>query len=217
MPGFATLVMFAPHDGVGLTILTNGDNQAAANKKIAWRLFEVAFGLEPTTQSPLFSDPEKPERRAVLAQTFYEPPPTVDLTGSYSAAGYGAGFELCSLTSTSPACARTIADFAAVAKVSNHSLGANDLYASWPRLWGNSLRLEHMSGTRYAFRPLELYPNGHGRDKTAFQIREGSPKEGEAPWADFVLEDGRVIGFGLSGTVGEETLGERGWRNEGNG
>ncbi|KZV71301.1 beta-lactamase/transpeptidase-like protein [Peniophora sp. CONT] len=211
VPGFATLVMFAPHDGVGLTILTNGDNQAKANKDIAWRLFEAAFGLEPSAaHQSMFADPEEPERRAAPAKTaHYEPAPAVNLTGVYSAAGYGAGFELCSLTSTSPTCARILADYAAVAAASGRSLSPTDLYASWPRLWGSSLRLEHISGTRYAFRTTELYPIGHGKNKTAFEIREGSPKQGEAPWADFVLENAQVVGFGLRGTVEEETMLEK--------
>ncbi|VDB99692.1 unnamed protein product [Peniophora sp. CBMAI 1063] len=210
VPGFATLVMFAPYDGVGLTILTNGDDQAKPNKDIAWRLFEAAFGLEPSaTFRPPLADPEEPERRAASAETAYKPAPTVDLIGIYSAPGYGDGFELCSLSSASPSCAQTLADFTAVAEASGHPLNTADLYASWPRLWGNNLRLEHISGTRYGFRPKELFPEGHGHNKTAFEIRNDSPERGEAPWADFVLEDGRVVGFGLSGTVGEETLSEK--------
>lgn len=202
--------MFAPHDGVGLTILTNGDNQFKANLAIAWRLFEVAFGLERTTYNPILADPEEPERRAAHPEAASEsaPAPTVDLTGVYNAAGYGAGFELCSLTSTSSACARTLADYATVAAASGRSLSETDLYASWPRLWGDSLRLEHISGTRYALRLTALYPQGYGKNKTAFEISQGG-QVGEAPWADFLLKDGQVVGFALSGTVGEETMLEK--------
>ncbi|KZV70801.1 beta-lactamase/transpeptidase-like protein [Peniophora sp. CONT] len=212
--GFSSLILFAPHDHVGVIILNNGDQQADANTRIAWRLFETAFGLEPLDGE----EPENPsdllvsdERRApAFSPSLEEDTHASDsftsldirsLEGTYAAPGYGAGFELCSASSTSEPCREVLADFSAV----DGQLREDNLYASWPRLWSSHLRLVRVNGARFAFRPGSLYPHGYGLNRTAFETCElECGQGGNAPWADFVIEGDNVIGFGLRGSLGDE-------------
>ncbi|VDB83261.1 unnamed protein product [Peniophora sp. CBMAI 1063] len=213
--GFSSLILFAPHDNVGIVILNNGDQKADVNTRIAWRLFEAAFGLEPlgSDRGMQFDWLNDDERRLPtssgslesgnpgLSESFARINIT-SLEGTYAAAGYGAGFDLCTSSSTSDRCREALADFTAV----DEHLRENNLYAIWPRLWSSHLRLVHVHDERFTVRPSSLYPRGHGLDRTPFEtceIRCG--QDGDAPWADFVVEDGKVLGFGLRGLLGDET------------
>jgi len=51
-----------------------------------------------------------------------------------------------------------------------------------------------------------LFPNGYGNDTTPFEMSETA---GYMAKAKFVVEEGKVVGFGLVGTVGQMTERER--------
>lgn len=56
--------------------------------------------------------------------------------------------------------------------------------------------------------PTTLYPAGYGKDETPFETAlDGDNAEGAT--IQFVIEGGKVKGFGLSGLVGEVTERER--------
>jgi hypothetical protein len=132
-----------------------------------------------------------------------------EYTGTYSNPGYGS-FTLCD-PAKSPSlsyCTEVLSDFAAVdsrkPSQANFSLPTQpQLLAKWLRLWSTHLRLVHIpgseSGHEFSVEPTVLFTEGYGADKTPFQIFEaGAP-------AEFVVENGRVLGLGVFGSVGDLT------------
>jgi hypothetical protein len=63
------------------------------------------------------------------------------------------------------------------------------------------MRWDQISGTTHQFnvQMMTLFPEGYGDDKTPFEFLIG---EG---LAEFVVENGIVIGFGVYGAVGDLT------------
>jgi len=66
------------------------------------------------------------------------------------------------------------------------------------------LRFSHIQGNQFRVDAVSLFPKGYGKDKSPFQYTVGNAV-GNAGIADFVVNDAQVVGFGLSGTVDEET------------
>lgn len=62
--------------------------------------------------------------------------------------------------------------------------------------------MRHEQGSIFQIYLTSLYPNGYGKDTTPFETREIGTTEG---LAEFVFEDGEVVGFGISGLVGQLT------------
>ena len=46
IPGFSTRVAFLPDDGLGIVVLANADEKAAANEAILYRIVEDVLGLK---------------------------------------------------------------------------------------------------------------------------------------------------------------------------
>jgi hypothetical protein len=206
--------MFAPHDDIGLTVLTNADNSAAANKLIARRIFRAAFGIpEDVGAGPARADPDTPHigsrmaaAAAENARDDGEPPAGVDFTGAYAAAGYGPGFVLCNTSSTSAYCLETLATFRSV--LGDGVLRATDLFGAWPRLWSTHVWFEHQGGMRFTLRVPSVFPQGYGKNESAFMFSIWTGEEG-GPLAECVVEEGAVKGCGLFGTVEQKTMWEK--------
>ncbi|KAG2045717.1 hypothetical protein BDR06DRAFT_1015375 [Suillus hirtellus] len=62
------------------------------------------------------------------------------------------------------------------------------------------------SGNTFVIQYTSLFPEGYGRDSTLFETAEIGTSEATA---DFVVEDGKVVGFGLFDLVGQVTERER--------
>jgi len=73
------------------------------------------------------------------------------------------------------------------------------LYSAWRRVWGSHVRFYHERENTFAFRITTLFIEGYGKDKTPFEV---PGLLGLRPWAEFVVEKNRVIGFGLFGAAG---------------
>ncbi|KAH9001587.1 beta-lactamase/transpeptidase-like protein [Lactarius akahatsu] len=117
--------------------------------------------------------------------------PRLDLTGTYEDAGYGT-FTLCDASSRSDECRSVLDDFRLVDESSMDN--PNTLFGSWPSVWTSHARFNPTKTTgRYLVDFGSLYPTGYGRNTTPFvDWLDRTP-------ADFVVEDGVVRGFGLSG------------------
>jgi hypothetical protein len=128
---------------------------------------------------------------------------SIDLAGTYHDVGYGS-IELRSSSSQSDACWHVLHDFDLIDEATQPSMTHEDaLFASWPSVFTTHARfvpvdedLTSTAGRRYFVDFGTLYPTGYGRNTTPF-----------AHWifkviADFIVEDGQVKGFGLSG-IGE--------------
>jgi len=126
-------------------------------------------------------------------------------SGTYVNAGYGP-ITFCSPSINSPYCQNVISDFAAVDAGKSSAPQSGQLLAAWPRIWASHIRGVHQSGNTFNVQYTSLYPEGYGRDTTPFETAEIGTSEATA---EFVVEDGKVVGFGLVGLVGQLTERER--------
>ncbi|KZV68085.1 beta-lactamase/transpeptidase-like protein [Peniophora sp. CONT] len=192
-----TLIMFAPHDRVGLVVLMNQEGQTA-NFDIGWAILRKAFGI-------LLGAPAKPSSGTSSRQegrrTKTEPAPA-DLTGTYYSAGQGSPITFFDLSGRGPEAERVLSTFRTV----SGELAPGDLYAVLPRTWCTHVRLVHLGDARFSLRYNWFFPEGHGKDKAPFALHA---QDEECGIVQFVCEGDRVAGFGLTGTVEEETVLER--------
>lgn len=126
--------------------------------------------------------------------------------GTYADEGYGA-FTLCARTSTSHYCDSVMETFLAV---NSSALDKPVLIGRWPRTWGEYVhgaptKVEH----RFVFNIGNLYPEGYGQDTTPFESSLLGDEDPNGPFIEFVVEGKKVVGFGLFGTIGEETERQR--------
>lgn len=69
------------------------------------------------------------------------------------------------------------------------------LFASWHRAWGSHIRGVHVENNTFNVALTALFPSGYGNDKTPFETFERGLYGG---YAEFVVENGKVIGMGLN-------------------
>jgi hypothetical protein len=119
------------------------------------------------------------------------------IAGTYADPAYGS-FALCTAATVLASCAPVLAAFASIAPLDDHTL-----YAAWPRLWSDHLRVVPRKGL---FVPVSLYPAGYGRDKSAFETGTDAGVHVEFG----VGEEGMVRGMGVSWDDWPEGKGEEG-------
>lgn len=123
------------------------------------------------------------------------------LARTHTNPGYGS-FTLCAPSSASSYCADLRSNFTAVDSIQGSPSPSGELLAEWPRIWSSHVRMRARRGATFEFYLTTPYPNGFGKDGTPFERLDVGARE---RWAEFVAEDGEVVGFGLSGLVGEMT------------
>jgi hypothetical protein len=205
--------MFAPHDDVGLAVLTNADSSDDTNVLIAHRVLRAAFGLSEDADPGVAPASQNAPSTGAQAGAGGEeasgnrdPPVDVDFTGSYAAAGYGPGFVLCNTSSTSAYCLETLAVFKSA--LGDDGLNATDFFGAWPRLWSTHIGFAHQGGTSFSLQTLNVFPQGYGKNGSAFIFPEWTAEEG-GPVMNCVVEEGTVRGCGLFGTVEQKTIREK--------
>ncbi|KAF9232374.1 beta-lactamase/transpeptidase-like protein [Melanogaster broomeanus] len=197
LPGFNTLVSFLPSDEIGVTVFVNGYDQIKPMATILNRIFDAALHLDSslTLSSADGSSPPKPITKPSAWS------PTVSLTdfaGTYTNAGYGT-FTLCAPSSASSYCAKVQSDFTTVDVARGASVPSLELLAEWPRTWASHVRMRYQQGSIFSIDFTTLFPHGYGKDVTPFET--GHIEKAEAT-VEFVIEDGQVVGFGLTGMHG---------------
>ncbi|KAG1873550.1 hypothetical protein DFJ58DRAFT_651470, partial [Suillus subalutaceus] len=120
---------------------------------------------------------------------------------TYANARYGA-FTFCSPSGSSSYCQDVVSDFAAVDAGKSSTPQSVQLLAAWPRIWSSHIRSVHRSGNMFVLKYTALFPEGYGRDRIPFETAEIGTSEATA---EFVVEDGKVAGFGLVWLVGQLT------------
>ncbi|KAF8436227.1 beta-lactamase/transpeptidase-like protein [Boletus edulis BED1] len=202
VPGLSTLVSFLPSDEIGVTLFANGEDKAEPLQLVFECILDSALVMQGWHVSPSRSatQTEPDAQNATLALSLDA------FAGTYSNPGYGA-FTLCSPSSPSTYCTRVQSDFSIVdnaqgtgASVSN----SEDLLAAWSRVWSSHIRMRHQHDLVFDVYLTSLYPNGYGKDTTPFATKEGGVWTANGV-AEFVVEEGRVVGFGLAGLVGHVT------------
>ncbi|TFK57591.1 beta-lactamase/transpeptidase-like protein [Heliocybe sulcata] len=210
IPGFSTRTVFMPSDGLGMVLFLNVDEKASVHRKLSFKIMDSFLNISETDHSSHWDSRAK----AHSNDHTVKPPPykgtsngSIELTslsGTYSNPGYGA-FTICDPSSTSQYCSEVLTDFSAVDSVSKRATEAQ-LYAGWPRIWSTHLRFVRQKDNEFEVIFTALFPRGYGPDSTPFETTETG--EGQAR-AEFVVENGKVIGFGLFGLIGEETERDR--------
>jgi hypothetical protein len=119
-----------------------------------------------------------------------------DFAGTYANPGYG-GVTLCARDSKSSACSAPLSDYASV----EGTLANDMLYAAWPRLRCTHVSLARLnSSLQFTFHPQTLFPEGYGKNTTAFLAGFGYDAH-----AEFGLgADGKVNGLGVIFQTGTE-------------
>ena len=196
----STIVSAALEDGIGIVALTNADTKAEPILKIILKVAEKAFGSRDSLFSPPATATTAITRRrsnpdSLLPRHDAGVAPRsdgVDLTGTYHNAGYGTGI-LCSVYSTSSSCKSVLDAFRSISSLSPKS---TDLFASWPTLFSTHIRFTHTnSNGQYVISAGSIYPKGYGKNTTAFSTLLPAAR------AEFVVKNGKVLGFGWNNIV----------------
>jgi len=197
----STAIGAALEDGIGIIVLTNADSMAEPISNIILKAAEKAFKsgnssssspADHSTTATRRSNPPVPRHAGVTARVD-DGPPHVDLTGAYYNAGYGTGV-LCSVRSSSPSCESVLDAFRSI----DPSLSTStDLFASWVTLLSTHLRLTYTSDSKYLISTGSIYPQGYGKNTTAFSTL------GPIATAEFVVENEKVVGFGWN-NIGDD-------------
>jgi hypothetical protein len=100
---------------------------------------------------------------------------------------------LCDVHSTSPSCVSVLDDFRAL----NKSLSPNstDLFAYWRTVWSTHIQFTYTNASQYLISIGSIYAEGYGKNATPFSTLA------PATIAQFVVENGRVVGFGFNETA----------------
>ncbi|KAG2041984.1 beta-lactamase/transpeptidase-like protein [Suillus americanus] len=196
VPGFSIRASFLPNDDIGVVVFANGGDKATPVMNISNRIIDVALNLREPTASEKKPITPPPENVVGLELALEE------LSGTYANPGYGP-ITFCSPFSSSSHCQDVISDFAAVDAGKSSAPQSIQLLAAWPRICSSHIRGVHRSGNTFVVQFTSLFPEGYGRDRTPFETAMS------AATAEFVVEDGKVVGFGLVGLVGQVTERER--------
>lgn len=80
------------------------------------------------------------------------------------------------------------------------------LFAEKPRLFATHARFVHRDADSFDLAFTMLFPEGYGASRTPFETYEMDMYDSVA---EFVVEDGKVVGFGLFGTADPAMAGDR--------
>ena len=215
IPGITTNVFILPADDLGVVVLANADAMHIQEHTIIYRLIEDYLGLQRTHSARLrkMLEDEATNKvvqntRAAQTSTSAGPPLPLDAyAGTYVDPGYPV-MTLCSGESTSSACRDALDKFAHFENVTT----PDTLYAIVPGTWISHARVKHSKDNTFYLTGTYLFPNGYGKDTSAFETWEDGTEEATL---EFVTEDDltggapTVIGVGVRGMVGETTNLER--------
>lgn len=217
IPGFSTQVVFLPHAKIGIVVLLNASNKANQAIAIVYRIIESLLGL-PYAASSRYVEKAKnagttssSAKGSLSASSSAAVPGAMGTTakhddfplekyvGTYTNPGYH-NVTICSPIQTSsanPICQETLAEFKHfddLAYASNSTL-----YLAVPNTWVRNARLTRSDGEedpqRFTATFTYLFPHGYGRNASAFELSEDGE---DVAKAQFVVEGGEVVGFGMN-------------------
>ncbi|KAI0645138.1 beta-lactamase/transpeptidase-like protein [Trametes meyenii] len=190
LPGFSTLTAFSPSSNLGIVVLINADEQG----EHAWAILRRAFDdVLDRTSSKVIVDTPTSDVQDLSSKLGRGPPPSLDLeayTGTYTSRGHGT-VTLCSSRSTSRYCSGVLADFSTLHTLEDSPFG---LYSVFKSVLSTHMRLRHLSGDTFTGEFTTLFPNGYGKDTTAFETFETGDAESTVV---FSVEGSKVAGFSL--------------------
>ncbi|KAI0063208.1 beta-lactamase/transpeptidase-like protein [Artomyces pyxidatus] len=196
LPGSSAAVIGVLADGVGVVALANADSKGVANSIIATEVLQKLLGFdgESSLRIGSYGINTTPYEAPHAVETV--DPPSYNYVGVYKNDVFGT-LLLCNASSTSHYCGSILDDFSAVDGVSPPQ-NSSKLFAELPSLWTSHVRLLYKGDNVFHFQPTYLFPEGYGKNTTPFEeVIELSDRAS----AVFVVENGDVVGFGLTGTV----------------
>ena len=193
----STVIAAALGDGIGIIVLANADSKADPIINIVLKAAKKAFGSgdpsssPPANQSTTVSRRSKLPPHADVTARADDSAPGVDLTGTYYNAGYGTGV-LCGVHSSSPSCQGVLDGFRSIDPSLSPNSTSTDLFASWVTALSTHIRFTYTNDSQYSISAGSIYPQGYGKNSTPFSTLA------PAATAEFVVENEKVVGFGLN-------------------
>lgn len=160
--------------------------------------------LKTSLANRRFSSPTSPyPKRPSRPENTNTSLPLEAYSGTYTSPGYGT-FTICDPSGSSFYCKEVLSSFSAVDNARNLPLPPSrdipQLFGVWPRVWSTHIRLAHFENDTFDVVLPAIFPEGYGHSKTPFEMYEFDQYSGKA---DFVVQKGKVIGFGFYGTEPE--------------
>jgi len=188
----ATMVSFFPAENWAIVVLTNSGT--AFPRLLTNKILENIFDASTLTEQKA-TDTDTVQISSEAQRTPDAPPISLSAyAGSYRNLLYGT-LSLCDHTSTSTYCREVISNFSTVDSAHAASAADRELYAAWPRFWSTHVRLTHAQANEFDLSATSLYVEGYGANHTPFEHVIEHLK------VHFVVDDGKVSGFGLFGNV----------------
>ncbi|CDO69943.1 hypothetical protein BN946_scf184836.g17 [Trametes cinnabarina] len=215
IPGFSTMTAFSKSRNVGMVILINADEKADYAMTILKRAIDDVLELPGSPDGLESSESESKGERSKLddgleTRTALKPP-SLDLEayeGAYDDPGYGA-ITICAPKSKSRACTAVLDDFASLGPLTDTT---PHLYGSFRTLWSSHVRFIHHSGDTFNVTFTQIFPQGYGRNTSAFETYESGEGEGHVVFT-VAAEGPEILGFAL--VVDQDAVAARMRRSKG--
>lgn len=179
-------------------MLANGDLVHAQELAIIDKIitdFLPAFTLTPASQQPKLQTPFRQANHSdnLCFEATTDAVPIAEFAGTYSSAGYQ-DLTLCDPKAFSSAtvCEDVLDIFG---KFDDLSASNDTLYAVFDNIVTSHVRFRRLSNTTFRAQTTSLYPNGYGKDKSAFELEVPDVAAGTV---EFVFENDRLVGAGLN-------------------
>ncbi|KAI0767877.1 beta-lactamase/transpeptidase-like protein [Irpex lacteus] len=196
--GFSSYVAFSPSAKLGIAVLSNGDLVHAQELAIIDKIitdFLPASTLSPASQQPKLQTPFRQANHSdnLCFEATIDAVPIAEFAGTYSSAGYQ-DLTLCDpkASSTVTACEGVLDIFG---KFDDLSTSNDTLYAVFDNIVTSHVRFRRLSNTTFHAQTTSLYPNGYGRDESAFELEVPAVAAGIV---EFVFENDQLVGAGLN-------------------
>ncbi|KAJ7812487.1 hypothetical protein B0H14DRAFT_1454179 [Mycena olivaceomarginata] len=205
VPGYQSRITRFPFDNAGVAILTNDETFGSIMQEIIkYRLADAIFGLEALD---LTSRYEEALQEFDLAGSPTTPAPANAsfpfalsvVLGTYRNFGYGVDIELCG---TTPGLKQSSTCTALVARLNRTfpaqiAPGNSDLVFSWDRLLADYVTLKHFDGALFNVSASWVSMPTGDQSAPFWPYDAGL----ESNVAEFDVNAGQVVGFGLRGGV----------------
>lgn len=179
-----------------MVVLSNTSNRGTQTSNILYRILEELLGISRATSEPTVSNTVKKDTASPSRQT--NDGGKVLSTGAYAGVYYDPAYyniTFCDPHAPSSAatskCQQLFETFSHFEDVT----ALNDtLYVSLSSFWTHQGRLHRIQGNHFQLQPTFLFPEGYGVDKSPLELFEAGSFNSSV---EFVVEDGKVVGFAL--------------------
>ncbi|KAF5373158.1 hypothetical protein D9758_001587 [Tetrapyrgos nigripes] len=209
--GFLSVISRFPFDNVGISVFCNdGDFGDSIMQVIKSRIADKVFGLEPVDWNARYKAQVSAQFEQIMAlpQRPSEPAdpsaPFSSIAGVYNDLAYGR-IELCLVTpqgahnvTQSDSCRALVDDVPT--KLPDVDTSIPTFVAKWDKLWSTHLVLRHFDGNLFNGSALFSTPILNSSLVNASHSQTYFTQSFETlPNAEFAIEDGKAVGFGLTG------------------